>query len=56
METSTVASRNVVDLLLNEEFEGAGVCRRSLSADDGQHQIQKLAEGPKEEFVFGWDC
>ncbi|TFL03633.1 Prenylcysteine lyase-domain-containing protein [Pterulicium gracile] len=53
METSTVASRNVVDLLLNEEFNGAGVCRRSLSADD--RAAQTSFKGPKG-FVFGWDC
>lgn len=50
METQTIASRNVVDLLLNEEF-GSSICgsRIASSSLDG-----KQTHG--ENFVYGWDC
>ncbi|KAI0777409.1 FAD/NAD(P)-binding domain-containing protein [Trametes elegans] len=45
METETIASRNVVDLLLQEQFQ-AGICK---PAEDG--------DAPKNDsFVYGWDC
>ncbi|GLB36511.1 putative prenylcysteine lyase [Lyophyllum shimeji] len=47
METETVASRNVVDLLLNEEF-GTGLCP-TTSAENRTTSNDK-------EFVIGWDC
>jgi prenylcysteine oxidase/farnesylcysteine lyase len=45
METETVSSRNVVDLLLNEEF-GSGICGQGLANE-------RRKDGG---FVLGWDC
>jgi prenylcysteine oxidase/farnesylcysteine lyase len=44
METETISARNVVDLLLKEEF-GTGICG-------------PFADGSEDEkdFVLGWDC
>jgi prenylcysteine oxidase/farnesylcysteine lyase len=50
METETLASRNVVDLLLNEEFGGASICGPRISGST------KEAAGTDSDFVFGWDC
>ncbi|OSC98850.1 hypothetical protein PYCCODRAFT_1438835 [Trametes coccinea BRFM310] len=49
METETIAARNVVDLLLKEQY-GAGLCKSSSSAN--------LTEDTSvdEDFVYGWDC
>lgn len=49
METETVASRNVVDLLLNEEFQ-TGICGARISA------TERNDTNPQENFVYGWDC
>lgn len=49
METETLASRNVVDLLLNDEF-GSSICGQRISA------TTKEAAVSDEEFVLGWDC
>ena len=49
METQTLASRNVVDLLLNDEF-GTGICGPRLP-DVEAKKGEKL-----EDFVLGWDC
>jgi prenylcysteine oxidase/farnesylcysteine lyase len=46
METETIASRNVVDLLLQEKFNSS-ICH----LDE-----KKREEGPPEGFVYGWDC
>ncbi|KAF9270773.1 hypothetical protein L218DRAFT_889560 [Marasmius fiardii PR-910] len=51
METETIASRNVVDLLLNEEFKSS-ICGPRISASEDQN---KKAVND-EDFVFGWDC
>ncbi|KAG6857603.1 hypothetical protein H0H87_010171 [Tephrocybe sp. NHM501043] len=52
METETVASRNVVDLLLNEQF-GTGICGPLTSSQDSTGNVTRVeAEG----FVLGWDC
>ena len=51
METETIASRNVVDLLLNEAF-GTGICGPKLSTQEAN---ETLAEYPAD-FVLGWDC
>lgn len=48
METETIASRNVVDLLLNETF-GTGICGPVQEAN------KTLPEDPNN-FVLGWDC
>ena len=45
METETIASRNVVDLLLREKFNSS-IC--PLDEEKGK--------GSSEEFVYGWDC
>ncbi|KAG9104026.1 hypothetical protein FRC06_006106 [Ceratobasidium sp. 370] len=49
METETIASLNVVDLLLQEQY-GRGVC--------GQKKGEKYDSPPNlsEDFVWGWDC
>ncbi|KAH7910709.1 FAD/NAD(P)-binding domain-containing protein [Hygrophoropsis aurantiaca] len=53
METETIASRNVVDLLLHEEF-GSGICGALLS---GPNSSEELKTDPKsDDFVLGWDC
>jgi prenylcysteine oxidase / farnesylcysteine lyase len=43
MEPETIASRNIVDLLLQEKFN-ASIC--PLESE----------KGVKEGFVYGWDC
>jgi len=51
METETIASRNVVDLLLNEDF-GSSICGSRISgSDDGQKTFNE-----NDHFVLGWDC
>ncbi|KAL0580679.1 hypothetical protein V5O48_001320 [Marasmius crinis-equi] len=52
METETVASRNVVDLLLNEEFKSS-ICGPRISASEDDDTKKKVND---EDFVFGWDC
>ena len=48
METETISSRNIVDLLLKEEFESS-ICK-SQASDNAT--LSKSEEG----FVYGWDC
>ncbi|KAI0699779.1 FAD/NAD(P)-binding domain-containing protein [Cerioporus squamosus] len=50
METETLAARNVVDLLMQEQFD-AGLCRSHL-VEDGE-SAQERAD---DDFVYGWDC
>lgn len=50
METETLASRNVVDLLLNEEFGGSSICGPRISGSN------KDADINDSDFVLGWDC
>lgn len=50
METETIASRNVVDLLLHEEF-GSGICGALLSGTENATQTTTPVD-----FVLGWDC
>jgi prenylcysteine oxidase/farnesylcysteine lyase len=52
METETIASRNVVDLLLNEEFN-SGVCGSRISASE---TTKYRTSTNNEDFVIGWDC
>jgi len=47
METETIASRNVVDLLLNEAF-GTGICPSK--------ELEGNASEVPADFVLGWDC
>ncbi|TBU28194.1 FAD/NAD(P)-binding domain-containing protein [Dichomitus squalens] len=50
METETIAARNVVELLLKEEY-GAGLCKPGTTEDEVG------ASSPREhDFVYGWDC
>jgi prenylcysteine oxidase/farnesylcysteine lyase len=51
METETIASRNVVDLLLNEAF-ATGICGPKLSSQDANETLTK----DPADFVLGWDC
>ncbi|KAJ7785934.1 Prenylcysteine lyase-domain-containing protein [Mycena metata] len=46
METETLASRNIVDLLLNEKFN-SGICGP---------QGTPRNDTKKEDYVYGWDC
>ncbi|OAX43623.1 FAD/NAD(P)-binding domain-containing protein [Rhizopogon vinicolor AM-OR11-026] len=50
METETIASRNVVDLLLHEEF-GMGICGALLSGTENT-----TLTAASDDFVLGWDC
>ncbi|THH01023.1 hypothetical protein EW026_g1609 [Hermanssonia centrifuga] len=50
METETIAARNVVELLMQEEFD-ASICKSDeeailLTDDEDSHK----------DFVYGWDC
>ncbi|KAF8898341.1 Prenylcysteine lyase-domain-containing protein [Infundibulicybe gibba] len=54
METETIASRNVVDLLLNEEF-GSSICGSRISAQSSQHRSTNSTP-TSDTFVLGWDC
>ncbi|RDB28429.1 Farnesylcysteine lyase [Hypsizygus marmoreus] len=56
METETIASRNVVDLLLNEEF-GSSICGSRISPSDADeaHTAGQTTSNDKD-FVIGWDC
>ncbi|KAG5650639.1 hypothetical protein H0H81_011522 [Sphagnurus paluster] len=50
METETIASRNIVDLLLHEEF-GSGLCGPRVDLHNDQTPLPT-----SKEFVYGWDC
>lgn len=52
METETISSRNVVDLMLDEAFN-TGICGPAKSVEDdlGRPNVDNL-----DEFVYGWDC
>lgn len=55
METETLASRNVVDWLLKEEYDAA-ICPPKTyvtSDEEGGVPVQEKAKGG---FVYGWDC
>ena len=47
METETLAARNVVELLLQEEYQ-ASICKRNETLTDDDND--------KKDFVYGWDC
>lgn len=57
METETVSSRNVVDLLLREEF-GTAICPPSITSEQDAAQLPVTVPHSKysEDFVFGFDC
>ena len=52
METETIASRNVVELLMREQYD-AGLCppQKEEVEGDGDEVLHK-----GEDFVYGWDC
>ena len=50
METETIASRNVVELLMREQFD-AGLCKPSVTEAG-----EPATERRNEDFVYGWDC
>lgn len=53
METETIASRNAVDLLLNEAFE-TGIC--GLGTPEKKKYVPQQATSTHDDFVLGWDC
>lgn len=55
METETIASRNVVDLLLHEEF-GSGICGSLISGSETSVRENTTHVADSDEFVLGWDC
>jgi prenylcysteine oxidase/farnesylcysteine lyase len=55
METETIASRNIVDLLLNEEFN-AGICGSRIAASHSENYTIQAAAPNDKNFVIGWDC
>lgn len=56
METETISSRNIVELMLNDEFSSS-ICGRTISESDENDASQHLTSAKDaQEFVFGWDC
>lgn len=55
METETIASRNVVDLLLHEEF-GSGICGSLISGSEEIGMRENATHVDSDGFVLGWDC
>jgi prenylcysteine oxidase/farnesylcysteine lyase len=59
METQTVASRNVVDLLLKEEFNSS-ICPPSIPSDGDPAQntlfVARPSSNVSDDFVLGFDC
>lgn len=69
METETISSRNIVDLIFRDRF-GAGICGKLLtnpesevSQGDGEQKtfdnlpLQQPEHTPSDkDFVLGWDC
>lgn len=51
METETIASRNVIDLLLNEEFQTSLCGARISGSDKNATPLEN-----EQDFVYGWDC
>ncbi|KAG2023145.1 hypothetical protein CC2G_000832 [Coprinopsis cinerea AmutBmut pab1-1] len=51
METETISSRNIVDLLLDEEFH-SGICGPFSS--DASNTTARIPED--EDWIVGWDC
>ncbi|KAJ7225895.1 Prenylcysteine lyase-domain-containing protein, partial [Mycena pura] len=53
METETLSSRNIVDILLEESFQ-SGICGGPAVADASAAVI--IAAKDSEHYVYGWDC
>jgi len=49
METETIAARNVVELMLVDQFDTPGLCPPS---PEGRDDAPSVGDG----FVYGWDC
>jgi prenylcysteine oxidase/farnesylcysteine lyase len=49
METETLSSRNVVDLLLNDVFNSS-VCGHQIS------NLTNITAEDENDYVYGWDC
>ncbi|KAH8079076.1 FAD/NAD(P)-binding domain-containing protein [Cristinia sonorae] len=54
METETIASRNVVSLLLDDLYNAA-ICKPAAEDVESTMTTIKTSK-PDEEFVYGWDC
>ncbi|KAI0354058.1 FAD/NAD(P)-binding domain-containing protein [Trametes cingulata] len=52
METETIAARNVVDLLLKEQFN-AGLCK---TQGEDTAESTNATQSERSDFVLGWDC
>lgn len=50
METETISSRNVVELLLQEEYQ-ASICKTIVDPNANMTTIEE-----PEDFVYGFDC
>jgi prenylcysteine oxidase/farnesylcysteine lyase len=55
METETVSSRNVVDLLLKEEFDSS-ICGQHVEAEALEPSQVLLPLNDDKDFVLGFDC
>lgn len=57
METETISSRNIVDLLLNDEFN-TSLCGSRISGSDPKNDTNttKDTTGDEDDYVYGWDC
>ena len=51
METETISARNIVELLLQEEFN-ASICKSAPPAEGPDDDKAP----PAEDFIYGWDC
>jgi prenylcysteine oxidase / farnesylcysteine lyase len=47
METETISARNVVELLMREQFD-ASICKTNAT--------DTVAGQKGDDFVYGWDC
>lgn len=63
METETISSRNIVDLLFREEFNSSICGTSSISPEDSEIASQDVLKSDSEgavnnnkSFVLGWDC
>ena len=59
METETISSRNIVDLLFREEFN-SGICGPNPilpeDSDLDSEYVLESKEAVNKSFVLGWDC
>lgn len=49
METETLSSRNIVDLLLDDLFN-ASICGPQIT------DLTNITTADKNDYVYGWDC